>query len=273
MSEQTDKLVALLLPYGLEPEEARVYLFLVENGLQTALSISRKIKMGRTKVYRILDKLYAKGMVNRKIDDMGFKFVANSVKQLEMLVTQRQQEVESLKKNTSMVMDELAQLAAQYHPTSKVLYYTGVDGLKQVTINSLQAKERLFIYETSQDMSSFIDQDFAEKLRKEFVENRIFTYQLTNWKKIHSYTAVKELVRHFWECRYIDREELDMEFEILIYNDVYAMYNTQGSEIFCVEIHNPQLASMQKQLFQFMWTHARRMKIVSDTGEAVLERP
>jgi len=67
-----------------------------------------------------------------------------------------------------------------------------------VTVNSLFAAGKLYIYEVNQDMSAFIDPDEAERIRQKLVENRITTLQLTNRRKISAYTRVVDIVRHFW---------------------------------------------------------------------------
>ena len=61
---------------------------------------------------------------------------------------------------------------------------------------------------------------------------------------------------------------LTMKFEVLIYNDVYAMYQYGRGEEFCVEIYNPELATMQKQLFDYVWQTAQPMKKIGTHGEA-----
>lgn len=271
MSTQTDSLAQLLSPFGLLPEEARVYLFLLENEFLSALLLSRKLRMGRTKVYRILDKLTEKGLVNRKLDDMGLKFGANSYKQLELLVNQKEEELVTLKKTASTVFEQLAAITAQASGKSKVLYYSGKDGLKQVTINTLRARERLFIYEVGQDMTGFIEPHESEKIREELVAERISTYQLTNAKEIKPYTKVKELVRKHWECRYISPDDLDIEFEVVIYNDVYVLYTFHEQDVFCVEIYNEQLARMQKQIFQYLWARSKKLTILNNEGWAKVE--
>lgn len=86
MSDQTDSLAGSLTPFGLSLEEAKVYLFLAQSGIFSALQISREVHMARTKVYRILDKLIAKKLVSVGLDDMGKKFGANSYQGLELLV-------------------------------------------------------------------------------------------------------------------------------------------------------------------------------------------
>lgn len=139
---------------------------------------------------------------------------------------------------------------------SRIISYQGVEGLKQVTLNSLRAKDGIYIYEIS-SMNEFIEQKFAEDVRRQFVKNQIYIKQLTNRVFLDKWTAVEELVEKYWEARYIDPKKFEIKAEILVYNNVVAIYDFK-KEIFCVEIYNQNLARMQKQLFEFIWNLAEK---------------
>lgn len=139
---------------------------------------------------------------------------------------------------------------------SRIINYQGVEGLRQVTFNSLRAKDGIYIYEIS-SMNEFIKKDFAEEIRRQFVENQIHIKQLTNLVFLDKWTNVEELVEKYWEARYIDPKKFEIKTEILIYNEVVALYDFK-EEIFCAEIYNQNLARMQKQLFEFIWNLAEK---------------
>jgi len=268
MSGQTDSLLGMLEQFGLTQDQGRVYLVLLEQGYLSALMISRKVRLARTKVYRVLDKLVEEKLVVQKLDDRGLKFGANSPRQLELILAQREHELLSMKESLPMVVGELSNLAGKAEREgSAVLYYHGVEGLKQVTYNSTQAKKgKLLIYEVGTDMSKFLDQKYSEEMRRELVKNRIYVRQLTNYKKIDPYTQVVEHTRLYWEARYVEGMKLPIKFETLIYDDVVAMYSVKKGDMFCVEIHNEDLAEMQRQVFEYIWAGARRMEAFADGG-------
>jgi hypothetical protein len=120
-------------------------------------------------------------------------------------------------------------------------------------------------------MSQFLNKGFAERARLELVKNQVTVHEITNEKEFDDWTNVTKLVEEYWQVRYLDPEELSMEFEMLVYNDVFAMYNYIDKEIFGVEIYNEKLASMQKQIFDFIWLKGRSMKIISKHGAGILE--
>lgn len=275
LSTQSDSFPKIYLPnllkYGLDENEAKIYLFLLENSAKPALKISRELKLARTKVYRILDKLTEKGLVAHELQSAGLKFLAESPQKLSLLLTAQEKAVQQLEAQHSQLVTQLETLAQAYSSGgSEVRYYSGLDGLKQVTYNSLSAKKQLLIYELNQDMSKFVDYEFAESVRAEMAEKAITTFQLTNLTQILPHTEVSKLVQEFWQVRYIPPKDFKIDFEVLIYNNIYALYTYQHGEAFCVEIHNPFLAKMQRQLFKFIWKRAQALKVMDRFGRAEL---
>jgi sugar-specific transcriptional regulator TrmB len=268
MSDQANTIIESLGQFGLSSEEAKTYVLLLESGPMGALQISRKLKIGRTKIYRITEKLHQKGLVNGKIDDQGLKFEALSYRQLEVLAKQKEVEALALKKSVPELFGQLANIAD--NERSRVIYYTGIEGLKQVTLNSLEAQDELRLFEIK-DMSQFLNYGYAEEVRKEFVRRKVKIRELTNQTSYSGWTKVKGLVGDLWTCRYIDPKQLEMKFEMLVYNDVYALYSFKGEDIFCVEVKSKQLAEMQKQIFDYLWLNAKPMKILDDEGASKVE--
>lgn len=269
MSEKADTLISLLSQYGLTEEEVKVYLEIVTGRGDTALKIAKLTKLARTKVYRILDTLIAKKLIITRVGERGMRFVSTPPDQLNFLVSDREHELAKLKQSLPLLQSQLTQLSSQTNDTPQVLYYHGINGLKQVTYNSLKAKGELLTYELS-TMSAFMDQDEAERLRQRFVDNKIKIRTLTNATKVDAYTSVIELVEKYWEIRHLDPKDKPFQFEILIYNDVYCMYKYTGSDIFCVEIHSGELADMQRQLFEYLWSGAKKFKVLDSHGNAKL---
>ena len=270
MSEQTDSLLSLLKPYGLETDEGRVYLELLENGVASALVLSRNLKIARTRVYRILDKLERLGLVVMRLHERGSRFEASNPKKISMLVSQKEIEAEKLKQNLPILEEQLLKVGGKDRQKSKVLYYKGLEGLKQVTYNSTKADGELLTMEI-QDMNAFFKHEQAEEMRLKFVENKIKIRTLTNATKIDAWTQkATEMVEKYWEIRQIPESQLRIKFEVLIYNDAYVMYRYTDGEIFCVEIYNQELSDMQRQIFEYMWRQANKFKVLNNRGKAVL---
>lgn len=269
MSTQTDTLIQDLRKYDLSQEEAQVYLHLLKSFFSTALQISKEMHIGRTKVYRILDKLINLRLVEKKMSDRGLTFGAADPHRLTQIAERHELEALGLKHSAHTLIKQLEAIQKESPIQSKVLYYEGHRGLEQVTYNTVHAKDMLRVYEVSH-MSDFLDEDYAEKIREMYVERKIHTHDLTNKSSFSGFTDVHELIKSLSKFRHIDPKILDIQFEVLIYNDVYATYTYTNGEIFCVEIYNEQLASMQKQIYDSVWGIATPMKFTDKRGAASL---
>lgn len=269
MSDQSDNLTNILMRYGLTSQEADIYIHLSQNPSLTALQISRALHLSRTKVYRLLDKLAITGLVRQQIDSRGLKFSAASPEALFPLVSSKEAEVSSLRQNLPQLVSQVSALQASVSSSSRVMVYHGVSGLTQVNYNLTHADGLIRVYEV-EHLSDFIPQETAEDIRRKLVQSQITTHDLTNKTSFPDFTQVTEMIENFSQFRHIDPKMLKISFEALIYNNVYATYSYTGNEIFCIEIHNPELAAMQKQIFDFIWEQAKPLKFTSPHGAARL---
>jgi sugar-specific transcriptional regulator TrmB len=270
MSGQTDNLISLLTPFGLSQEEVKIYLELLEKRLLSALEISRNLHLGRTKVYRLLDKLVLRGLVTQKLESSGFKFVANSPNTLQNLLDIEESRIIGLKKSLTETIRVLEEKIGSHQPGSKVLYYHGLEGLSQVNWNLLQAKGELLTYEVA-TADAYMPQKEAEKLREGLVKNQIAIKTITNLKSISPFTDVTELIEKWCVIRHISPSVLTIKSDIFIYNNVYTIcHYLQKGDIFCIEMHNPQMAQMQKQVFANFWKQSQPLTLIGNHGQMVL---
>lgn len=268
MSGKSDKIFLSLKAFGLDKDEARIYVHLLSAKEESALDISRALNVSRTKVYAILDKLIGLGLVSTTGKQNAARFYSNSYKQLELLVNKKRNELEMLEGSLPKVFEELASVEISKAASSQIMHYQGIEGLKTVTWNSTKATGILRVFEMAQDLSAFLDFDFSERVRMEFARNKLkCSRQITNFKHISAWTNIEEFV-DIWECRYIDPKELKLSLEIVIYNDTVAMYQFKKSELFCIEIYNKDLAEMEKNLFDYVWAKSRPMKVLDKRGSA-----
>jgi sugar-specific transcriptional regulator TrmB len=271
MSHLSDNLTKSLELFGLDRDEAVVYLELLKEDSLTALKLSRNLKIARTKIYRVLEKLLSKGFLKEEIRDYGTKFIAEPYEKLNLIISSKEEQLNTLKQNAPALFNQLAIISmSNGAEESKILHYRGVEGLKQVTWNSTKVKGDLRIYEVNL-MHYLIDREFSEKVRREFAKDLSHKFfQLTNHIHFDEYTQLENHIKQ-WNLRHVPKEELDIKFEIQIYNNVTCMYEYTNDDIFIVEIYNKSLADMQKQIFDFVWKYAKPMKIMGLKGRAELK--
>jgi sugar-specific transcriptional regulator TrmB len=266
------QLSAQLERYGLNGNESKVYLFLIKQaGELSVVQIARALKLGRTPVYNALDRLESKGLVGRTVAENGSNYTATSPDHLGLYWKRKIHGVQRLGSKLPDLVNALEGLVVSSGYKSKVDYFTGRRGLEQITYNSLRAEKDLYIYEVAADMTVFTSRDTAEEFRQTLVERSIVTHQLTNHTSFKAYTDVEKMVTDLWDIRYIDPGMLNIQFEMLIYNNICALYSVEGRDAFGVEIHNDNLAKMQKQIFRAMQRLAQPMVKTGAHGEAHLK--
>lgn len=80
---------------GLTPAEQRIYQTLVEHGAITASTVSRESNVSYGKIYEVLDRLEAKGLV-KVIPEKTKKFAPTEPEHLNKLIQQKQEKLKQL---------------------------------------------------------------------------------------------------------------------------------------------------------------------------------
>ncbi len=265
--KQKQILIENLKEFGLNSDEAYIYIELLKNGSSTSYSLHKNTGIGRSIIYKLLSSLVLKNLVSLEETSSSKIYSAFPYKNLSNLVEVKEAEVESMKKSLDNVFDNLSSIAKENSTKdSKVLHYYGIEGLKQVVWNTLRAKNKMRIFEVSR-LSAFLQKSFAEKFREEAAIRGIQHYDLTNESHMAGWTDVKEFLDKYQKLRYIDPDILEIKFEIYIYNDVVTMIDYKDNELYAIEIHNQYLATLQTQLFDYVWKDAKEMEIVGPRGE------
>jgi hypothetical protein len=173
------------------------------------------------------------------------------------LVARQEGEVAALKQSLPGIQDKLTQLAGGEQAGSKVLYYRGMRGLSQVNWNLVTAKNELLSYEV-ETADLYLPHEEAEKLREELVAQKIYIRTISNMAALKPFTEVRDLMDTYTQIRHIDSSVLTIKADVFIYNDVYALcHYLKDGDVFCVEMYNQELATMQKQLFENLWLQAK----------------
>lgn len=86
----TDKIIINFLTFlGLTEIESKVFLTLLQNGPQSELTLSRQTKVPRTTVYRVLENLNKKGILQKN--------TFPTTNSLEKLLTSKEIEIKNLR--------------------------------------------------------------------------------------------------------------------------------------------------------------------------------
>lgn len=121
--------------------------------------------------------------------------------------------------------------------------------LYEITLLSARAKSKELCIIELWDMGDLFDYSQVESIRKEFLKNEITVRQITNTSSLTKFTENSDFVNKVMSFRYIPKNVFLIKKEIIVFDNIVAMYDTK--EI-CI-IENTDFSAMQKSLFETLW--------------------
>ncbi|MFC1647154.1 TrmB family transcriptional regulator [Patescibacteria group bacterium] len=251
--------------FGLDSVEVQIYLNLLETGSKTPLDLSRETGINRSKIYRYLDRLKRKRLIEGSNIGRGLRLKAASPDNLKLLVHEKEHLIRSQKEKLPELLKELTVLPSVLKKSFEIKHFHGLEGLKQMLWNQLSAKKEilLFGYQTKNEI---VGRAFAEKVREEQVKRRITLYEIENYVDPgdFKFTDVPNWYQYY-SPRFVPEKIIEIKHYTGVYNNTVFIMNWLEKEALGVEIVNSDYASMQRQLFWSVWekiaTKAKQPKL------------
>ncbi len=248
-------LVRVIKQTGLTAKHATVWEKLLLKPKSTPLQLSRETKLNRSSLYRYLEDLRTKGLVELVLGEKSSQYKANP-EGLNQYLASEEARVESLKTTVPSLVSELTRNKAI--PGSEVKYYQGLEGLKQMLWNVVSANVE-FVGLGYEDWNTSVGKRFAEKLRAKNLETKVGSREILNaLGKNFEFTDLGKNYGNIFKYRLINPKILEIKHDTYIYGDVFAYYYHYQGEYFGVEIHNVEIARTERQIFEIVWKMAKR---------------
>ena len=257
-----------LTQLGCSNEAIKIYLALVKNGPSTLLKASKDSGIERTKLYRLVDDFLIKGIVEYVPAYKRKTIKAVDLNTFELLVKEKEAHAAALNRNLRTFAEAVKGISNSYIPGVNVVYYKGVEGLRQMTWHVLRCKGlyRTYSYRFWNDI---FGDAFTMRLNREFIDRKfkvhdVYSDQYLVYKKNWMKRVGKKPGGDwsFWNARYITEKIVKINQNIDLYNDTIAYSYWDGSDIFGVEIQNQRVADMQKQIHDLLWKMGRKINIL-----------
>jgi len=251
MNKQT--LISQLGLFGLDEIEVQIYLNLLAGGAKTPLDLSRETSINRSKIYRYLDRLKTKKLIEESNVGRGLKLKAASPDSLELLVYEKEQELKLQKESLPVLMKELAGLPQDLQKSIEIKHYHGTDGLKQMLWNHLSAKKEILVF-GYENRNNIAGKNFAETIRYEQVKRKITKIEVENAtdQGDYWYTSVPNWGKYY-RSRYIPPKVLEIKQYQVIFNNTISILSWADGNKVGVEIANSSFVDMYRQIFWKFW--------------------
>lgn len=243
---------------GFEPEIADIYLTLHTRGALSISQLALHSGIERTRIYRLIDDLEKSNLIEVEVQYKRRILHAGPISNLHILISKKEQELEHLQIELDTIEKALAQPTLT-SPTTRIQFYQGIDGAKQMFWNQTRARTDVLsiLHEAMQHTTkrSFFER-WVDAVNMRGVQYRSivdddFIANLKTWRQHHKGSATK-----MWQARRISKDIFTITNATVIYDDIAVYYSWKDGEIFGVEIHNPDIASTQRQFFEMLWQQA-----------------
>ena len=237
---------------GLSDEESILYFSLLSNGSMTILKLSRISGVERTRIYGIAERLVKRGVLEQITDYNKKLLKAAELGQLELLIEEEKKKIEIIDKSFGQFQSVFNYFTQRHSPT-RVQFYKGKSGIKQVLWNELSSESKKIYSLTYRHLGEITGMKFARKLAGEYKIRGIKAWDIQSVEFVKSLnTKIRPYIFDI-HSRYIDPKIFNIKLAFECYDDVTAIFNWHEGDIFAIEIYDAKFADMIKQIHKIIW--------------------
>lgn len=243
---------------GLTPEIAAIYTALRRHGPQAISELARTSGIERTRLYRLTSELENSNLIEVQLLYKRRIFHAAPISNIQILISKKEQELEQLQAELVTIDNVLSQPALT-SPTTRVQFYQGIDGAKQMFWNQTKTHTNVvaILHEAMQHQTkrAFFAR-WVETMNQRGVNYRLivddhFIHDINKWYDQNQTDRTK-----LRQTRHIAPNTFTISHATVIYDDVVLNYDGHDKDMFGIEIHNSSIAQSQRQFFEILWQQA-----------------
>ncbi len=247
----------ILVQFGLREDEIKTFVFLIEQGEQTAGNLAKKTGLSRPSLYGFVRKLKDIGLVTESQKNGVKTFHACSKEKIEKLFSEKIKDLEAGKNQIADLYEQIAIHGSASNPRFQL--FEGKEGLKQILKDMMLYRDiETKAYWPIKSMVDILSESFFRDLNKERIQRKIYTRAI--WPesqkldiKKHPYLGFgKEFLR---EIR-IAPKNISFFMGYWIYGKKVAFISSK-KEAFGFIIESKELVEMLSTQFELMWISSK----------------
>mgnify|MGYP001561312451 CR=1 FL=1 len=245
-----------LINLGLSSEETAIYLSLLNNGPQSASSLSSSSKVKRTYVYAVTKSLASLGLVKEEKKGKTTIFIPLSPDHLLTLAEDQKQKSILAARNLENLLPSLKTKFAHQETKPVVTYYEGIEGIKKIYLDTLNLSlnnELFALVETSKvhpDIYQWVTKHYASKRITAGIRVKAI---VASGPKTETYTQLNKA--ELRETKVIDSKNFPFEHEINVYGHKLAIINhNKKTSPLGIIIENEYIATTFRSWFNLTWS-------------------
>lgn len=239
---------------GLSSNEANVYINLLKLGSNPVSTVAKNAGVNRSNCYGILEKLFGNGYVQKVRKNGLIYYRATPINSLLNKLKDQRSELDEKINKFSSAVQMFEQVSKESKRKANVVFYEGVDGVKNIMEDTLNMESKLMrAYASMGELEALLPNYFLNYYRR-----RVFRQihvkaiypadELSFRNKLHDDDELRK-------TRLIPKD-FDFHLDVLIYDHKIAI--TSLTEKFGVLIENAEMAEAHRKIFDFIWEGAKQ---------------
>jgi sugar-specific transcriptional regulator TrmB len=246
--------IEILTQAGLSELQAKIYLYLIQNGQKTPAEIASAISENRTTVYSATEKLESLGIISQKDRGKISAYVPNHPSVLEPIAEKRLRSAARHAKNLEANLPSLINYYNEHQNTPGATTFYGEEGIQIIWDKILATKETYYFIRSRYDNS--LNNKKLDEFKKARVAAKIHAESISPSE--FAQMGNEELSSKFLFTRtLLPKEEYDSPIEINIFGDNIAFINYSKDGMSTI-IESPEIADAMRQVFIFAKKHIQQ---------------
>ena len=242
---------------GLKDQEIKTFLYLLENGEQTAGILAKKTGLSRPSLYGFLKKLQTIGLVIESQKNSIKTFSASNKEKVKALLDERIDELEKGRSEIEKVFSEIKKEGASVNP--KFQLFEGREGLQNILKDVLLYRDiKTMSYWPIKSIIDNVTADFFKKLNADRIKQRIYVRaiwpenQMVNIKKQPFMGGGEKFYR---ETR-IAPPQIAFSMGYWIYENKVAFISSK-KEAFGFIVESREFVEMLSSQWELVWNNSK----------------
>lgn len=261
----------ILKKLELKDDEIKAFVFLLENGSQTAGNLAKKTGLSRPSLYGFMYKLQKMELIIESQKNGIKTFTASPKEKVESLFDEKIRELGKTKLSIEKIYSEIVKEGATISP--KFQLFEGKEGMKLVLKDMLLYRDiETKAYWPIKAMLEILSEDFFRTLNKDRIQSLLTTRaiwpqnQIVDIKK-HPYLGTGQ--KFLREIR-VAPKDIGFSMGYWIYGNKVAFISSK-KEVFGFIIESKELVEMLSSQFEVMWKLSKPISTKSSDSDSFLK--
>jgi sugar-specific transcriptional regulator TrmB len=162
---------------GLEKNESKIYLALIELGETTIIPLSKKAELPRTTCYSVIERMAKKGLLSQIVKGSHTFLSAASPEKIYEFAIFREAEAKSQRQLAERIIPQLVNFSREVTGKPKIQYFSGKQGIRAIFEDLLTSGEvKTYYLGSTKKCLEIAGENFMKNWVKRRVRAGIFSY-------------------------------------------------------------------------------------------------